>query len=201
MDQGNAAPKGPPVTLWRIFWVFFKIGLLTFGGGFAMLPVLSYELRTKRGWIDEETLTDIVSVSTVFPGAVSVNAAFLQGLSMRGPAGLLVAILGIVTPSVLVILLIAVFLFRYSELSIVQAFFKGAGAAVTGVIAYAVYVFARGATLNVRTIGLSVLILTVLLVFDLHPIVAILISGVLGVFLFHKGKHDGQTPPGGSEAP
>lgn len=187
MDKTES--PGGPITLARIFAVFFKIGLFTFGGGFAMLPVLGYELRTRRKWMDEETLTDTISVATVFPGAVSVNAAFLQGLRMRGPAGILAAVAGIVTPSVLVILLVAAFLFRFSDLPTVQAFFKGAGAAVTGLIAYAVTVFGRGCTLNVRTIGLSILILGVLLAFDLHPIVAILISGGLGVFFFRKGHH------------
>jgi len=188
MNEHDTPGKPAPVTLWRIFGVFFKIGLFTFGGGFAMLPVLGYELCARRKWMDEETLTDIVSVATVFPGAVSVNSAFLQGLAMRGVPGVAVAIAGVVLPSILVMLLIAAFLFRFSDLPLVAAFFKGAGAAVTGVIAYAVTVFGRGCTLNVRTIGLAVLILVVLLLLNIHPIAAILISGVLGLILFRGEK-------------
>ncbi|HDL84721.1 MAG TPA: chromate transporter [Candidatus Acetothermia bacterium] len=176
------------VTLWRIFFVFFKIGLFTFGGGFAMLPVLNYELYAKRKWIDKEALTDIVSLSTVFPGAIAVNSAFLQGLRMRGAPGVIAAIIGIITPSIIVILLIGIFLFRFTSMHIVQAFFKGAGAAITGQIAYAVYVFGRGTTLNLRTVGLTLAILVVLFAFKVHPIVAILISGAVGVFIFPKGK-------------
>ena len=176
------------VTLWQIFFVFFKIGLFTFGGGFAMLPVLNYELYTKRKWIDQETLTDIVSLATVFPGAIAVNSAFLQGLRMRGVLGVIVAVTGIVTPSIIVILLIGIFLFRFTSVHIVQAFFKGAGAAITGQIAYAVYVFGRGTTLNVRTIGLTLAILAILFAFKIHPIVAILISGTVGMFIVPKRK-------------
>jgi len=188
MPDNDTRSAERATTLWEIFWVFFKIGLLTFGGGFAMLPVLNYELYAKRKWIDKDALTDIVSVSTVFPGAIAVNSAFLQGLRMRGVPGVVAAVTGIVTPSIIVILLIAIFLFRFADVHIVQAFFKGAGAAITGQIAYAVYVFGRGTTLNFRTIGLTLAILVVLFVFKVHPIVAIFISGSVGMFIFRKGK-------------
>ena len=186
MPDTNARRAEATTSLGKIFWVFFKIGLFTFGGGFAMLPVLSYELYTKRKWIDKEELTDIVSVSTVFPGAIAVNSAFLQGLRMRGIPGVIAAITGIITPSIIIILLIGMFLFRFTSLHIVQAFFKGAGAAITGQIAYAVHVFGRGTTLNLRTVGLTLAILVILFVFKVHPIVAILISGAVGAFIFPK---------------
>ena len=186
--RNEDAGRRERVSLWRIFWVFFRIGLLTFGGGFAMLPVLNYELYAKRKWIDKEALTDIVSVATVFPGAIAVNSAFLQGLRMRGVPGVIAAVTGIVTPSIIVILLIGIFLFQFTSVHIVQAFFKGAGAAITGQIAYAVYVFGRGTALDIRTIGLTALILVVLFVFKIHPIVAILISGAVGVFIFRKER-------------
>lgn len=186
--QDRDTRHGERVGLWRIFSVFFKIGLLTFGGGFAMLPVLNYELYAKRKWIDKKALTDIVSIATVFPGSIAVNSAFMQGLRMRGVPGVIAAVTGIVTPSIGVILLIGIFLFRFTSVHIVQAFFKGAGAAITGQIAYAVYVFGRGSALNLRVIGLTAAILAVLFVFKIHPIVAILISGVVGVFIFHTGE-------------
>ncbi len=188
MPDRDSHRAEPEVTLWGIFWVFFRIGLLTFGGGFAMLPVLNYELHAKRQWIDNEALTDIVSVSTVFPGSIAVNSAFLQGLRMRGVPGVIAAVTGVVTPSIIVILLIAAFLFRFTTLDIVRAFFKGAGAAITGEIAYAAYVFGRGSALNVRTIGLTAGILAILFAFRIHPIIAIFISGAVGMFIFRKGK-------------
>ena len=188
MSETKTRRAEATISLWEIFWVFFRIGLFTFGGGFAMLPVLSHELYTKRKWIDKEELTDIVSVSTVFPGAIAVNSAFLQGLRMRGVPGMIAAVTGIVTPSIIVILLIGMFLFRFASLHTVQAFFKGAGAAITGQIAYAVYVFGRGTKLNLWAIGLTVVILVVLFVFKVHPIVAILISGTVGMLIFPKGE-------------
>ena len=188
MSGRDEQHPAPAVTLIGIFWTFFRIGLLTFGGGFAMLPVLNYELHAKRKWVDNEALTDIVSVSTVFPGSIAVNSAFLQGMRMRGIPGVIAAVTGVITPSIIVILLIAAFLFRFTTVHTVQAFFKGAGAAITGEIAYAVYVFGRGSTLNLRTIALTVGILAVLFVFKIHPIVAIFISGAVGMVIFRRGK-------------
>jgi chromate transporter len=173
-------PEGSSISLRRIFFVFFRVGLLSFGGGFAMLPILRHELHDRRHWMSDEDLTDIVSVATVFPGAVSVNAAFLQGLRMRGGWGVAVAVAGIVTPSILVILLVAAFLSQFSTAEVVLAFFKGAGAAVTGLIAYAAFVYGKGARLGWPAIVLTAVILVSLLLFRIHPVIAVVASGVLG---------------------
>lgn len=181
-------------SLWSIGYVFFKIGLLTFGGGFAMLPVLTHELRDRRQWMTDKELADIVSAATVFPGAISVNCAFLQGLRMRGIPGMAAAVTGLVTPSLLVILLIAIFLSSYAALSTVQAFFKGAAAAVTAQIAYAVYIFGQSARPTPRAIGLALAILALLIFVKIHPMVAILVSGSVGFFLFGRRRGPSEEP-------
>lgn len=183
MSDESRQPVSAPIALRRIFWVFFRIGLLGFGGGFAILPILRHELHDKRDWMKDEELGDAVSVATVFPGAVSVNAAFLQGLKMRRIPGVLAAVGGIVAPAIFVILLVAAFLSQFSTAKVVLAFFKGAGAAVTGLIAYAAWLYGKGARLGLAAIALTAAILALLLVLRVHPIVAVVTSGVAGLFI------------------
>ncbi|HAI52757.1 MAG TPA: chromate transporter, partial [Firmicutes bacterium] len=96
-------------SLWNLFSVFFRIGAFTFGGGLAMLPLIEREVVEVQGWVEQEEILDIVALSQSVPGAIAVNSAIFIGLRLRGLAGALAALLGVMTPSVVIILIIAHF--------------------------------------------------------------------------------------------
>lgn len=92
-----------PKTLWQLFATLFKIGLFTFGGGYAMFPLLERELVEKRGWIEKEEFIDMVAIAESTPGPVAINTATFVGFRRAGIPGSLVATLGVCLPSFLII--------------------------------------------------------------------------------------------------
>ena len=95
--------------LFAIFWSFFKIGAFTFGGGYAMIPLIQHEVIKHRGWIEERTFLDMLTLAQTAPGPISLNTAVFVGYKCRGVLGALIAVLGVVLPSFFIILLIAIF--------------------------------------------------------------------------------------------
>ena len=116
--------------LLQLYISFFRIGILTFGGGMAMLPMLNRELIENRHWIDEEKLTDLFAIGQCTPGIIAVNTATFVGYQEKGIIGGLVATLGIITPSVVIITLLAVFFSNFSDHPVVQNAFAGIRACV-----------------------------------------------------------------------
>ena len=112
------------VSLWQIFGVFVKIGAFTIGGGYAMIPVIEAEL-TRRKWIKEEDFPDIITLAQTAPGLLAVNMAIFSGYRMRGVKGSIVATLGSVLPSFLIILLVAMFFTNFQDNPYVIKIFKG----------------------------------------------------------------------------
>lgn len=101
--------------LWQLYWAFLRIGGLTFGGGLTMLPMLRYELVEKQGWISEEELIDCYAVGQCTPGIIAVNTATFVGYRKKGIAGGITATLGMVTPSLVIITLVAACLENYMD--------------------------------------------------------------------------------------
>ena len=121
------------VSLWKIFWVFAKIGSFTIGGGYAMIPLIRDEL-VKRGWLTDEELPDIVALAQSAPGVLAVNMSIFAGHRMRGFKGSLAATLGSVLPSFLIILLIAMLFTGYQDNPVVVRIFKGIRPVVVSLI-------------------------------------------------------------------
>lgn len=112
------------VSFWQIFWVFSKIGAFTIGGGYAMLPIIQSEI-VKRGWIKEEDFDDIVAMAQSAPGLLAVNISIFTGYRLRGTAGSIVATIGSILPSFLIILTIAMAFSGYQDNPVVVRIFKG----------------------------------------------------------------------------
>ena len=121
-------------SLWNLFSVFFRIGAFTFGGGLAMLPLIEREVVEVQGWVEQEEILDIVALSQSVPGAIAVNSAIFIGLRLRGLAGALAALLGVMTPSVVIILIIAHFFTQFQSNPYVMRAFSGVKAAVIGLV-------------------------------------------------------------------
>ena len=186
----------------RLFFEFFKVGLFAVGGGMATFPFLS-ALADKTGWYTQGQLADMVAISESTPGPIGVNMATYVGFTTRGVPGALVATVGLITPSVIVILIIARMLKTFKDSRYVKNAFYGLRPASTGLIAaagFSVVLLARTDTAADQASGNLLdlfrwkgLILAAILLFftrvpkktkDLHPVVYIAASAAVGI-LFH----------------
>ncbi len=185
----------------RLFWEFFKTGLFAVGGGMATLPFL-YDMSAKTGWFSPAQLADMIAVSESTPGPIGVNMATYVGFSTAGIPGAVLATLGLVTPSVIIILLIARVLHAFRQNRYVDAAFYGLRPCSVGLIAAAGLLVVRIALFDVELFHSTgafldllrpkaLLLAALLLVLTnavkatkkLHPVVFILASAVLGVLL------------------
>ncbi len=121
------------VSLWNLFCVFAKVGAFTIGGGYAMLPLIEEEM-TKRGWISAEDIQDIIVLAQSAPGILAVNMAIYTGHKIRGLKGSIVSAVGAVLPSLVIILLIAMFFTEFKENDIVRRIFQGVRPAAVALI-------------------------------------------------------------------
>ena len=126
-------------SLWRIFLTFFKIGAFTFGGGYAMIPLIQREAAEKQGWVTEEDILEIVAIAESTPGPIAINAATFVGYRARGVPGAVFATLGVVLPSFLIILAIASVLRQFQENVYVAYAFRGIRAGVLALILKAMW--------------------------------------------------------------
>ena len=140
------------ILLLRLFWVFFTTGLFSFGGGYAMIPLVSRTMEA-YGWMTAAELADMVAVSEMTPGPFAVNAATFVGMRMSGLPGAAAATLGVTLPSVLLVLLVARFFQNFQNKPGVQGFLRGVRPAVTGLIAASAWGILRGTLLFSGTWG------------------------------------------------
>ena len=178
----------------QLFYEFFKTGLFAIGGGMATLPFL-YDMAGRTGWFTAAQIADMLAVSESTPGPIGVNMATYVGFASAGPLGALVATLGLITPSIIVILIVAAFLKSFRDNRYVNAAFYGLRPASTAMVASAGITVVLSALLHEGAAGLAAVdwkaaaLAAVLLVLTrwvkptkkLHPIVFILASAVVGV--------------------
>ena len=167
------------VSLWQIFWVFAKIGAFTIGGGYAMIPIIQAEM-SRRGWISDDDLPDIVALSQSAPGVMAVNISIFAGHKLRGIKGSIAATLGSITPSFLIILGIAMFFTAFKDNPYVERAFKGIRPVVISLIAVPMVNMARKSCKNVWTWLLAIASLVLVAFLNISPIYIILCVLVLG---------------------
>lgn len=120
--------------LWQLFASFFRIGAFTFGGGYAMIPLIQTETVEKRGWISDEDILEIVAIAESTPGPIAINSATFVGYRVAGVAGALCATLGVVLPSFVIILIISYLLREFAQITAVKYAFEGIRAGVLALI-------------------------------------------------------------------
>lgn len=178
--------RKPPLDfLLKIFLTFFKIGMFTFGGGFAMIPLMEKEIVERQGWLEQEKFIDAISLTQTAPGAVAINLAIFLGFNMAGFVGAVVATIGVALPSFLIILAIAASFSQFRDNALVEQIFNGIRPAVVALIAYAGVKLSR--TIE-WTIFLAIILIFALfsrIVLGLSPIVLILVAAILG-FINYK---------------
>lgn len=171
----------------ELFIVFFKIGLFSFGGGLAMLPLMEKEL-VSRGWISIHELYSIVAVAQVTPGAISVDIANYVGQHVRGILGSLTSVLGLSLPSFLLMFLLYKVLIKFKDNPTKVALFKGVKASSVALIFYACYsigkkIFVGESKVNFSVIIISLLSFVLLRSKKVHPMLNLLICGILGFII------------------
>ena len=177
-----------PVTLKELFVTFARVGVMTFGGGYAMLPILQREIVENKHWATDEELTDYVAIAQCTPGAIAVNTATFIGQKHRGITGGIFATLGVVSPSLIIILILAGFISTFAHLPAVINAFAGIRVCVCVLIFNAVSKLWKGAVTN--RLGLAIFFIVALgsMLFDISPVIFVLIAAVLGIGLVQFGK-------------
>lgn len=181
-----------------MFITFTKVGAMTFGGGYAMLPMLQREVVERRGWATEEELADYYAIGQCTPGVIAVNTATFVGYREAGVIGGIFATLGVVFPSLVIITVIAAFLTNFAELKVIQYAFEGIRVCVCVLIFNAVQKLWKKSVIDQPTtvIFLMVFLVSAVLavaqsfypdLFSISPIIYVVIAGVAGVVL-HGGK-------------
>lgn len=167
----------------HLFATFFKVGATTFGGGYAMLPIIKREVVEAKNWLNEEEFIDSLGVAQSLPGAVAVNLAVFIGYKLHGLRGALMSLLGVVLPSFLVILAIAMFFTHFTEHPVVRAAFAGIRPAVASLIAAAVVKIGKPVFTRRRSIILTFFFLLLSLALGIHPVFIILLGIGIGLLL------------------
>ncbi len=176
------------VPLWQIFAVFAKIGAFTIGGGYAMIPIIQDEM-SRRKWIPEEDLPDIVALSQSAPGVMAVNISIFAGYRMRGIKGSIAATLGSILPSFLIILLIAMVFSSFKDNPIVIRIFKGIRPVVISLIAVPMINMARKSNKTWWAWVLSAVSLALVAFLNVSPIYIILVTMVLAFAWTYYKEH------------
>lgn len=164
-----------------LYIAFLKIGGLTFGGGYAMLPMLQREVIDKHGWATLEEVLDIYAIGQCTPGIIAVNTATMIGYRQRGVIGAIIATLGEVTPSVVIITALASLLVRVQDLVLVQRAFAGIRIAVCALIVQSILTLAKKSVVDIPTTLLFLVSVALTLGFGLSPIAVIILAIGLGI--------------------
>ena len=166
-----------------LFLVFMKIGVFTFGSGYAMLALAEKELVQLREWLTAEQFSDAVALSEITPGPIMVNLATFVGVKQQGVPGAFMAVLGLIIPPIIAIILITRLYINYKDNYFVQKAFMGLRPAVIGLIITVVIKLSRTGLVDLRSVlvmgGVVISILS-----GVHPILAIVGGGILGLLLF-----------------
>ena len=169
--------------LWTMFWAFARIGGLTFGGGYAMLPMLQKEVVEKHGWATEEELMDYYAIGQCTPGVIAVNTATFVGQKARGLAGAIFATLGVVFPSVVIITLIAAFLSNFAHLAVVQNAFAGVRVCVCVLIFNAVIKLWKKSVVDKAALVIFLAVFLGSCLLELSPVIWVLLAGGAGLLI------------------
>ncbi len=167
----------------RLFLVFAKIGATTFGGGYAMLPILQREVVEKYHWATEEELMDYYAIGQCTPGIIAVNTATFIGYRQFGILGGIFATLGVVSPSIVIITAIAAFLSNFAELAFVKHAFNGIRACVCVLILDSVIKLGKKSIVDFRCAIIFLIILGLSLFTPISSALLIVVAGVAGVLL------------------
>ena len=162
----HGAGKEKAKNVFRLFFLFLKIGLFTFGGGYAMIGLIRREFIEKRKWIEPEEFTDMIAISESTPGPLAINSATYVGYKIGGFFGALLSTIGVVIPSFAIIYVISLFLQQFLDLKVVAAAFRGVQVAVAVLILSAGLKLFKEMARNRLTVAIALIVFAVMIVLD-----------------------------------
>jgi chromate transporter len=175
----------------ELYWTFFKIGCLTFGGGYAILPILERELIRKKGWTSMDEVMDYYTIAQVTPGIIAINISTFIGYKLKGIMGGIVSTVAFISPSCVIITLIAAFLSNYQDIPLVQHAFGGIRVAVGALVLDTVIKMIRGFYRDSKAVILFAAALGLSVILSPSPVFVVIGAGIAG-FIFYRGR--GDTP-------
>ena len=165
---------------WESFKTFFKIGIFTLGGGYAMIPLIEEEVVNKHRWVSKEDMLDLIAIAQSCPGVFAINIAIFIGYKLRKERGAIATAAGTALPSFLIILMIALFFHQFQDNRFVAAMFRGIRPAVVALIAVPTFNLAKRAELNKWTLWIPIVSALVIWLMGVSPIWVIIAAGVGG---------------------
>lgn len=174
---------------WKMFITFFKVGAFTFGGGFAMLPIIQNEIVVKQKWIDEDEFVDALSLTQAAPGPIAVNTSIYVGYKLKKIPGAIVCVLGCILPSFIIISIMARFFSVFRNNQIIGKFFMGVRPAIVALILSAAYnLFNRNTRENIYLrVFTALLTVIAIVIIEINPVWTVLI-GAMTAILYNKYK-------------
>lgn len=174
--------------LWEIFLTFAKVGALTFGGGYAMMPLLQKEIVENKNWAQEEEIMEYYAVGQCLPGPIAINAAIILGHKLKGASGAVAAALGVMTPSVIVIMLLAAFLQGLMDIPLVGHAFAGIRVAVAALVIHTVVVLGKRGIKDIYGLLIFIVVFIFAIFTDISPAYIIVAAGLLGILIKKRGE-------------
>lgn len=175
----------------RLFWSFLSIGAFTFGGGYAMLPLIRKSLVEKSRWLKDEEFVDAIAVAQSAPGPIAVNIAVITGYKLSGLKGTLAAVLGAILPSFVILIIVATFFLGIQNNRFVRAALTGMRPAIVALMASAVYDIGKNTIKSGQAAVLSIAALVLLLIVKLHPVLVIIAAAIVGLVVNSHYKNQG----------
>ncbi len=165
---------------WESFRTFFKIGMFTLGGGYAMIPLIEEEVVNRHKWVTKDEMLDLIAIAQSCPGVFAINISIFIGYKLQKTQGAIATALGTALPSFLIILAIAIFFHHFEDNKIIAAMFKGIRPAVVALIAVPTFNLAKQAKLNKFTVWIPVVSALFIWLLGVSPIWIIIIAGIGG---------------------
>lgn len=172
------------ILLWQLFVAYFKIGLFGFGGGYAMLALIEYEIVKARGWLSMKDFIDLIAVAEMTPGPVAINAATITGYSVAGMSGAVIATLGVIFPSLLLAIPAARLVSHFYHNHRLQQTLTGLHPAVTALIGAAAVVVGKSAITDLPGVIFALVCLLLLLFTRIHPLLLIGAGALFGIIFY-----------------
>lgn len=170
--------------LFEIFITFFKIGLFSFGGGYAMLPLIQQEVVNINNWLTTGEFIDIVAISQVTPGPIAINSATYVGYKASGILGSIAATIGVSLPSIIIMLIISKFFFSFKNNGYVEKAFKGLRPSTIGLIAAAAILVADSAFIDYKSVIIFLGAFIASYKYKVDPILLTCVSAILGIIIY-----------------
>ena len=169
--------------LWDLYLTWFKMGLFTFGGGYAMLPMIQKEVIDKHHWATEEEIMNYYAIGQCTPGIIAVNTATFVGYYLKGVVGGVIATLGVISPSVIIITVIAALISNFMEIEMVKHALLGINVAVCALMIKSISGLWKKSIKNIGSFTVFAIALLLSVLTDISTVYLVILSGILGVVL------------------